>query len=109
MQTPKMKRCRQPRLQTPLSRGHGLPAVSSAAKAKTAEMRVWMVTWINMEPPALPTRAAEPRPSTCCKDRGWDVKLAIKELQEALKLDEENPKIKAALRDAQLTWEADFD
>jgi len=37
------------------------------------------------------------------------VKLAVRELQEALKLDENNDKIKAALRDAQLTWEADFD
>ena len=37
------------------------------------------------------------------------VKLAVKELQQALKLDENNDKIKAALRDAQLTWEADFD
>ena len=37
------------------------------------------------------------------------VKRAIKELEEALKLDENNAKIKAALRDAQLTWEADFD
>ena len=39
----------------------------------------------------------------------WQVKLAVQELQEALKRDEDNPKIKAALKDAQLTWEADFD
>ena len=37
------------------------------------------------------------------------VKLAIKELQEALKLEDNNDKIKGLLRDAQLTWEADFD
>ena len=37
------------------------------------------------------------------------VKLAVQELQQALALDEDNPKIKAQLRDAQLTWEADFD
>ena len=37
------------------------------------------------------------------------VKLAVKELKEALKLEPESDKIKALLRDAQLTWEADFD
>mmetsp|Transcript_43715 Transcript_43715/g.87507 ORF Transcript_43715/g.87507 Transcript_43715/m.87507 type:complete len:451 (-) Transcript_43715:424-1776(-) len=37
------------------------------------------------------------------------VKLAVQELQQALKLDEDNAKIKEKLRDAQLTWEADFD
>jgi len=37
------------------------------------------------------------------------VKLAVQEYQLALKLDENNEKIKAALKDAQLTWEADFD
>jgi len=37
------------------------------------------------------------------------VKMAVQELQQALKLDEENDKIKAMLKDAQLTWEADFD
>ena len=37
------------------------------------------------------------------------VKLAVQELQEALKRDEDNEKIKALLKDAQLTWEADFD
>ena len=37
------------------------------------------------------------------------VKLAIQELQNALKLDENNDKIKASLKDAQLTWEADFE
>jgi len=37
------------------------------------------------------------------------VKLAVQELQEALKRDEENAKIKALLRDAMLTWEADFE
>ena len=37
------------------------------------------------------------------------VKLAVQELQEALKRDEDNAKIKALLKDAQLTWEADFD
>ena len=37
------------------------------------------------------------------------VKLAVQELQQALKLDEDNAKIKALLKDAQLTWEADFD
>ena len=37
------------------------------------------------------------------------VKLAVQELQEALKRDEDNAKIKALLRDAELTWEADFD
>jgi len=37
------------------------------------------------------------------------VKLAVQELQEALKRDEDNQKIKALLKDAQLTWEADFD
>ena len=29
--------------------------------------------------------------------------------KQALKLDEDNEKIKALLKDAQLTWEADFD
>ena len=37
------------------------------------------------------------------------VKLAVQELQQALALDEDNAKIKAQLRDAQLTWEADFE
>ena len=37
------------------------------------------------------------------------VKLAVKELKEALKLDPDSDKIKAMLRDAQLTWEADFE
>jgi len=37
------------------------------------------------------------------------VKMACQELQQALKLDGENPKIKALLKDAMLTWEADFD
>ena len=37
------------------------------------------------------------------------VKLAVQELQQALALDEDNAKIKAQLKDAQLTWEADFD
>ena len=37
------------------------------------------------------------------------VKLAVQELKEALKLDEENEKIKALLKDAMLTWEADFE
>jgi hypothetical protein len=38
------------------------------------------------------------------------VKLAIKELQEALKLENgENEKIQRLLRDAMLTWEADFE
>jgi len=37
------------------------------------------------------------------------VKLAVQELQQALALDEDNQKIKALLRDAQITWEADFD
>jgi len=37
------------------------------------------------------------------------VKLAVQELQQALALDENNAKIKEKLRDAQLTWEADFD
>mmetsp|Transcript_447 Transcript_447/g.1134 ORF Transcript_447/g.1134 Transcript_447/m.1134 type:complete len:454 (-) Transcript_447:1817-3178(-) len=36
------------------------------------------------------------------------VKLAVQELQQALNLDEDNQKIKALLKDAQLTWEADF-
>ena len=33
----------------------------------------------------------------------------MQEYQSALKLDENNEKIKSALKDAQLTWEADFD
>ena len=37
------------------------------------------------------------------------VKLAVQELQHALKLDEGNIKIKEKLKDAQLTWEADFE
>lgn len=37
------------------------------------------------------------------------VKLAVQELKEALKRDEDNEKIKMLLKDAQLTWEADFD
>ena len=37
------------------------------------------------------------------------VRLAVQELQQALALDEDNAKIKAQLKDAQLTWEADFD
>ncbi len=36
------------------------------------------------------------------------VKLAVQELQQALNLDEDNAKIKAQLKDAQLTWEADW-
>jgi len=37
------------------------------------------------------------------------VKLAVQELQQALALDEDDAKTKELLRDAQLTWEADFE
>ena len=37
------------------------------------------------------------------------VKLSVQEYEKALKLDPESSKIKAALKDAQLTWEADFE
>ena len=36
------------------------------------------------------------------------VKLAVRELETALKMDPDNDKIKAQLKDAQLTWEADW-
>ena len=36
------------------------------------------------------------------------VKLAVHELETALKMDPDNDKIKAQLKDAQLTWEADW-
>jgi len=37
------------------------------------------------------------------------VKLAVQEFEKALKLDPDSSKVKAALKDAQLTWEADFE
>ena len=37
------------------------------------------------------------------------VKLAVQEYEKALKLDPDSAKVKAALKDAQLTWEADFE
>ena len=37
------------------------------------------------------------------------MKLAVQEYEKALKLDPESSKIKGALKDAQLTWEADFE
>lgn len=36
-------------------------------------------------------------------------RVAAQELEGALKLEPDSDKIKALLRDAQLTWEADFD
>ena len=37
------------------------------------------------------------------------VKLSIQEYEKALELDPDNKKIKEEYKDAQLTWEADFD